>query len=70
MKLEARRDVAQRQVEEAEAAVARQKNIIEELGRDGHSSRGALILLGLLEDALQNARKALAMTNSKREQAG
>jgi hypothetical protein len=46
------------QIAEAEAAVARQKQLIKELERRGRSTKGSQILLSLLEDALQNAKCA------------
>jgi len=46
------------QVAEAEAAVARQKQLIKELERRGRSTKGSQIMLSLLEDALQNAKCA------------
>ena len=59
MKPETRLDIAVRHVAEAEAAVIRQKQLIEELEEEGHPTRGSRILLRLLEDSSRNAQKAL-----------
>jgi hypothetical protein len=60
MKPETKLDIAVRHLAEAEAAIARQKHLIEELERDGHPSQGSRILLGLLEESAHQARQALA----------
>lgn len=60
MKPETKMDIAIRHLAEAEAAVLRQKHLIQELERDGHPSEGSHILLGLLEERARQARKAIA----------
>lgn len=60
MKPETKLDIAIRHVVEAEAAVARQKRVIEELHGEGHTTEGSWILLDLLEESERQARKALA----------
>jgi len=57
MKPEGRR--ARWQVVEAEAAVVRQRRIIVELRNQGRTTKGAKILLALLEEATRNADEAL-----------
>lgn len=52
--------IAKRHVAEAEAAIVRQKRLIGELQNSGRSHKGSQILLSLFEDALRNAKDALA----------
>ena len=68
MKPESRRDIIERHVAEAEAAVERQIRLIQELEADGHPTKGSRILLGLLEEVLHNAREAPAMMKDKCKQ--
>lgn len=70
VKPESRLEIFKRRVAEAEAAVARQKRLIEDLEREGHPTQGSHILLGLLEDALRNAKDALVTMKFKRGQRG
>jgi hypothetical protein len=54
-------EVAKQIVVEAEAAVTRQARLVTELQRAGHATKGSEILLMLFEEALTDAREALAL---------
>lgn len=60
MKPESREEIFERHLAEAEAAITRQRRLIAELRREGHSTTGSEILLGLLEETARQAREALA----------
>jgi len=64
MRLESRLEILRWQVAEAEADVMRQKRLIDELKKSSHSTEGAHILLGLLENTLREYRNALALIES------
>ena len=61
MKPESRLDIARRNVAQAEAYVARQKCLIEELKAGRHRTTGAEIFLRNLESALATCRKTLRL---------
>jgi len=61
MKPENRLEIARRRLAEAEAAVARQANHIEELRKAGHATQSAISVLALLQAAVKAAREALAL---------
>lgn len=67
MKPESKLDILNRHIAEAEAAIARQKRLIEELEREGHPTKGSHILLGLFEETLRQAQVA-AVTITKLKQ--
>jgi len=61
MKPENRLEIARRRLAEAEAAVARQANHIEELRKAGHATQSAISVLALLQAAEKAAREVLAL---------
>jgi len=61
MKPENRLEIARRRLAEAEAAVARQANHIEELRKAGHATQSAISVLALLQAAEKAAHEALAL---------
>lgn len=52
-------EMARRHVREAEAHIARQKEIIEELRRDGHSTLEAELLLKVFQDTLRSHKESV-----------
>ncbi len=67
MKPESRLEIMTRHLAEAEAAVARQKQLIKELEEGNHPTQGSHILLGLLEEAAKKARDTLATLQNRIE---
>jgi ribose 1,5-bisphosphokinase PhnN len=61
MGTEIRQEIATRIAAEAGAAVGRQYRLVAELENSGHLTTQAAALLELLEEALTNARKSLAL---------
>jgi hypothetical protein len=66
VKPESKLEIAQRRIAEAEAAIERQKKLIQELKNESHSTRGSEILLDLLEETAQQARISLATLRYKK----
>jgi hypothetical protein len=60
MEEESELDMAERHVREAEAHICRQKEIIDELRRDGHPTEAAENLLRVFEVTLESHRQGLA----------
>ena len=63
---ETRLQTAERHVREAEAHIARQREIVEELRRDGHPTIEAEILLRIFEDTLKSHLDGLARVRAAR----
>lgn len=61
MATEERQEIAKRIAAEAQAAVERQELLVAQLMDTGHTTKQAEILLHLLEEALTNARRSLAL---------
>jgi hypothetical protein len=68
MKPEPAPATVRRHIAECEQTVARQKELIARLESEGHPTEGARILLGLLEDALRNAKQVFALMESRSQQ--
>jgi hypothetical protein len=57
--------MAERHVRDAEGRVARQRRAVEELARDGHTTRLAVELLVEFQRALRNHRDELALLKGR-----
>ena len=58
-------EMAQRHVREAEAHIVRQKEIIEELRRDGHPTLVAELLLKVFQDTLRSHKESVLRLSAR-----